>query len=114
MTDSDLVTQLTAALAAAEERGDAFAAAWTRHSLSVATKVNAQLQAVENLLLALIPVRERGALTALVIEERMPRITASVDTAVAEAKCVADEMLAEDQQRREQRRSAAMEAGQRG
>lgn len=89
---TDIVTQLTQMLADAEARDDRAGAAWAGYSLARAEQTAAQMDAVEALLLALIPERERGALTALLIEERMPRLTATVDAAVTEAKRVADEM----------------------
>ncbi|AUN38664.1 hypothetical protein [Tsukamurella tyrosinosolvens] len=92
---TDIVTHLTTMLADAEAREDPVDAAWARHSLGVATKVSTQMDAVEALILALIPKQERGALTALVIEEQMPRITAAVNAAVAQAKTVADELTSE-------------------
>ncbi|BDD80665.1 hypothetical protein TPB0596_04280 [Tsukamurella pulmonis] len=110
--DPDVIAQLRQMLTDAEERADPVDAAWARRALAVATKVSTQMQAVEALLLALIPARERGALTALVIAERMPRLAAAVEATVAEAKRVADQLHAEDQQRRE-RRSADMEADER-
>ncbi len=102
MTDDgpDVIAQLRRMLADAEARGDRPGAAWARYALARAEQTAAQMDAVEALLLALIPARERGALTALVIEERMPRLAAAVEAAVAEAKRVADELGAEDQQRR--------------
>lgn len=95
-----LVTQLTAVLADAEAREDPAGVAWARHSLAHATKVGNQMQAVEDLLLALIPTRERGALSALAIAEAMPRITDAVDAAVAEAEAVSAEIFREDQAHR--------------
>ncbi|NMD56556.1 MULTISPECIES: hypothetical protein [Tsukamurella] len=91
----DLVTQLGQMLTDAEARDDRAGAAWARYSLAHAIRTNAQMQAVADLLLALIPERERGALTALVVAEAIPRITAAVDAAVAEAKRVADELTSE-------------------
>ncbi|KXP12704.1 hypothetical protein AXK57_00130 [Tsukamurella pulmonis] len=91
MTDTpDVIAQLRQMLTDAEAREDPVDAAWARHSLTRAEQTAAQLDAVEALLLALIPARERGALTALVIAERMPRITAAVGAAIAEAKRAAD------------------------
>ncbi len=101
MTDDapDVIAQLRQMLTDADERGDAVDVAWARYALARAEQAAAQMDAVESLLLALIPTRERGALTALVVEERMPRLTATVDAAIAQAKAAADEMTAEDQQR---------------
>ncbi|MBS4104277.1 hypothetical protein [Tsukamurella paurometabola] len=107
---ADLVTQLGQMVIDAEARDDRAGAAWARYSLAHAHQVAAQMTAVESLLLSLIPERERGALTALLIAERMPRITTAVDAAVAEAKAVAEEMTAEDQQLRAHR-IADREAG---
>lgn len=88
----DVITQLRRMLAAAEAREDPVDAAWARYSLAHAQQTAAQMDAVEALLLALIPERERSALTALLIEERMPRLTAAVGAAIEEAKRTADEM----------------------
>ncbi|GAA1089697.1 hypothetical protein GCM10009648_31730 [Tsukamurella spumae] len=89
-SDTDLITQLRQMLTDAEDREDPVDAAWARHSLARAEQTTAQLDAVEALLVALIPTRERGALTAPVIAERMPRITTAVEAAVTEAKRVTD------------------------
>ncbi len=94
-SDSDLVPQLGRMVTDAEARGDRPGAAWARYALARAEQASAQLDAVEALLLALIPERERGALTTLLIAERMPRLTAAVDAAIAQAKRVADEMTGE-------------------
>lgn len=105
-SDSDLITQLTMTLAEAEANGDRpTGAAWTRNALAHAQQTVTQLDAIEALLLALIPARERGALTAQLIAERMPRLTATVGAAV-ERSAPAEQLTAEDQQRREQRRAA--------
>ncbi|QIP38038.1 hypothetical protein G9444_0794 [Rhodococcus erythropolis] len=97
--DTDLIAQLRRMLAAAEAREDPVDAAWARYALARAEQTAAQMDAVEALLLALIPARERGALTALVVAEAMPRLTAAVDAAVAEAKAVADDMTGEADER---------------
>lgn len=90
-----VITQLRRMLSDAEERGDAVDVAWAGYALARAEQTAAQMDAVEALLLALIPARERGALTALVIAERMPRLAAAVEAAVAQAKRVADELTSE-------------------
>ncbi len=113
MTDApDVIAQLTTMLAEAEAREDRAGAAWARYALDRAEQAAAQMDAIEALILALIPTRERGALTALLIEERMQRLTATVGASVKEAKRVAEQMTAEDEQRRRQR-SVSTEAGQR-
>lgn len=112
-SDTELVTQLRRMLADAKERKDPVDAAWARYALARVEQTAAQMDAIEALLLALIPAHERGALTALLVAERLPRITEAVEAAVAEAKAVAEQMTVEDQQRHEQRR-AAVEADQHG
>lgn len=107
--DPDVIAQLRQMLTDAEAREDRAGAAWARYSLAHAQQTAAQMDVVEALILTLIPTRERGALTALVIAERMPRLAA----AVTQAKAAADEMAAEDQQLREQR-SVSAEADERG
>ncbi|MCA0159107.1 hypothetical protein LB823_23145 [Tsukamurella sp. M9C] len=94
MTDDapDVIAQLRQMLTDAEEREDPVDAAWARHALAVATKVVAQMDAVEALILSLIPTRERGAITALVMADAMLRLTAAVDAAFAQAKRTSDEM----------------------
>ena len=98
-----LVPFLMARLGEAEIAGETIDAAFWRGSLRHVRKMQGEMTRIQEQVLALIPERERGAISALAVEEAMPRMQAAVDAAVAEAKAVSDEILREDQAHRAER-----------
>ena len=101
--DVALVPFLMDRLGRAEIAGETIDAAFWRGSLRHVRKVQGEMARIQEQVLALIPERERGAISALAVEETMTRMQAAVDAAVAEAKAVSDEILREDQAQRAER-----------
>lgn len=97
----ELAPFLMARLGEAEIAGETVNAAFWRGSLRHVRNVQGEMARLQADVLAVIPERERGALSAMAVDEGMTRMQAAVDAAVAEAKRVSAEILEEDQRRRE-------------
>lgn len=96
-----LVPFLMDRLGRAEIAKETIDAAFWRGSLRHVRKVQGEMARIQDAVLALIPTRDRGTLSAMAVVEGMQRMQAAVDAAVAEAKQVSAESLEEDQRRRE-------------
>lgn len=101
--DVALVPFLMDRLGRAEIAGDRVEAAFWRGSLRRVRKVQGEMARLQEQVLALVPERERGAISAMALSEGMKWLQAAVYEAVAEAKRVSDEIHRQEQAHRRDR-----------